>query len=606
MQNNKCKGLLIFLLAVSFAFSSFFAEKASAQDLVLKLARVLTYQKKYDEALRRYREYLGRHPKDYRAHLEAGDVYYWNGDYQNALLEYQQAENDPKLRKETSPKIAEILTAKRDYQSAKKSYQDVLAHESGNLEVRVKYADLLSYERNYKEALAEYDYVLERDPNNLKALEGKAAVLSWARRYKESEEIYRRRLELKYDPEIERQLARMLGWAKKFSDSLSTYNSAYEKSQSEAIIQEMGAKEAYWNRNVLTALKNYRRLVDLEPDNNEARFDLGQVEGYEKMWKEAAGDFQKVIDLDPTHFRAEDGLYLTNVLWKKRALAGEFLWFRARSDDRATYINRVSAGALFSQPLGQIFTARAGYKFDTFYYTGRSSVDRHQGRIGLEFSGSPYVWGWAAYYPTKYNLAGRFSSLFEGSLSVRPVDPIILTAFTLRDDLYNNRTVFEKQLRSTDVGGRIQADIHRRWTLYGDYKWSDLNDGNVRNGFGIENLLYILYEPTRLTADVRFDFYNYKYGVADYFSPDNFWATTVTFHWRHYLNPEGIYFGAKNTYYGIKYKFQIDREKKIFNGGAVEFYHDFSHRFAVQAEAFGLYGTVYNDVGATASLIGRF
>ncbi len=116
----------------------------------------------------------------------------------------------------------------------------------------------------------------------------------------------------------------------------------------------------------------------------------------------------------------------------------------------------------------------------------------------------------------------------------------------------------------------------------------------------------MFYEPKRLTLDLRFDWQDWRYTTTDYWSPQNFWHISGTLHWRHYLNPNGMYYGALNTYYGFKYRFQIDKDKRPFNGGAFEFHRDWSHRLETSIEAFGDYSSVYWDLGAMASVVLRF
>lgn len=545
---------------------------AGEKEVLLKLARVLSYQKKYDESLARYDEYLKKYPNDYQAHLEAGDVSFWKGDYDRALHEYEIAENDPKLKAQAQQKKAEILAIKK----------------------------------GYKKSIAEYDRVLDAAPDNVEALRGKADVLSWDQRFDESIETYNKLLEIKYDADAARQKARVLGWARRYGESIKAYREAYERTGNEAIDLEGKAKKAYWNRWVLKAIKLYEELLDIEPDNIEARFDLAQIEAYERMWSEAAGNFEFIVKAQPDHFRASESLDKVRLLWKKRSLTPYFRWFRANSDDRSTDINRFTTGGEFFVPFHQAVALSVAYNFDFFKFRNAGSIPRHQGKIGLNLSFTPRVWLDASYLPTGYPTDNRMSHLFEASVSGRPFNPVIVTAFVKRDDLFNQRIVFDKKLRSTDFGGKIQADIHRRWTAFADYRYRMVNDDNHQNTFGIENLVFLLYEPRRLTVDVRFDFQDWKRTITDYWSPQNFWHVITTFHWRHYLNPNGLYFGAKNTYYGIKYRFQIDKDKKPFNGGAVEFHRDWSRIFSTHLEGFGDYSTEYWDVGAMLNATVRF
>lgn len=539
--------LIMFLLAA-------FCAQAATEPLLLKLARVLSYQQKYAEATVKYQEYIAKYPKDHKAVKEMADIYFYQGDFK----------------------------------AAAGYYSNYLENEPNDIATRIRYAQILSYDKNFDGALKEYDIVLQKDPNNLEALEYKADILSWDQRFAESIEFYDKRLALKPDKKITRQKARVLGWWKRYDRSLETYGSIDDP--------EGEAKKAYWNKYILTAIKRYDSLLETEPDNVEARFDLAQTEAYQHMWNDARSDFEKIVQKESGHFRAGDSLKKLAEVKKISVTPGAF-FFRARSPARDTYINKLSAFADLNVPVNEHLELTAGYDYDQFFYPGTSSVKRNQAKLKAVAWYGPYGWLSASFLPTVYSNYNRQSYLFDGSANFRPFDPVTFTVFTKRDDLYNNKTVFENRLRTTDLGGKFQADIDRRWTLNGLYQYSWLSDTNRRNGFTIDNLVYLFFEPKRLTIDVAFDFYTYKRNVTEYFSPHNFWDVTGTIHWRHYMNENGMYYGAKNYYYGIKYKIQVDSQQNLFNGGALELYRDLSYDLSAGVEAFGIYAPVYYDIG---------
>lgn len=579
---------------------------AHAQPVELKLARVLSWQKKYDEALARYRAYLAAHPSDTQAHLEMGDICFWTKDYDCARAEYEKARGSPKLAAVVDTKMALLAEAAGDLPLSAEYLEKALEADPGNAELRLKLARFLAYDKRYDESIAAFDRVIATEPGNAAALAERADVLSWQERYTEAIAGYDAALALRFDPEVARQKARVLGWWKKFGRALTTYDDAFTQSGLEAIALERKAKQAFWNRWVLTSLKRYRELLAIEPKNVEARFDLGQVEGTQRMWHAADDDFRLILADQPWHFRAADGLDLEETLRTKRTLVPQVSWFRARSNDRATHINRLTARADVTQPIVEGFSAVAGYAFDEFLFHDGPSISRHQGRIGVDAWLAPYLWGSAFYLPTGYPYQNRMSQLWEGEISARPVDPITVTAFTRRDDLFNQRLVFEQELHTTDVGARVRADIHRRWVSSVDYQFSWINDTNKRAGIGANQIVYLSYEPYRLTLDGRFEFFDYRRATPSYWSPQNYWSTSATLHWRHYFNPHGMYYGALERYYGIKYRFQIDRGVYPYNGGAIEFHYDWNHRFGLNVEAQGGKSSVYYDAGALLSLTGRF
>lgn len=593
----------IFFLTTLFLLSS---SILYAQSVDIKLARVLMYQKKYTEALGLYKRHLAANPKDASALIEAGDISFWTKDYDGALGFYRAAATNPSFLKIANDKIAEVSFARGDLDETLKALEQVLATNPSNNSARIRTAQILSWQGQYDKSIALYNKALQADPNNVQALEGLAEVLSWTKQYDESVAQYDKLLSVKFDEKYARQKARVLGWAKKYAAALAAYDEAYEKTSIENVKLERDAKRAFWNKRVYGSLKKYRSLLVSEPENVEAHFDYAQVEGYQGMYSSALADFAQITNLQPKHFRASDGAQLAQIYKKAIAFTPQFSWFRARSDDRSTHIDRFTLSGYADFPIIQQFSIIAGYAFDYFKFHNAGSIPRQQATIGARVNFGPYLWANATYSPTLYTSDSRTSQLFEGRLTARPFDPVLITAFTKRDDLYNQRIVFDKKLHSTDVGGMVQADIHRRLTTYADYRYSLINDGNRANFAGFENLVFLLYEPKRLSVDARIEYWNYNQSVPDYFSPQNYVSGALTIHWRHYLNKNGMYFGTRNTYYGIKYRFLYDSTRSAFNGGTFEFNHDFTQRYSLKAEVFGTYGTVYNDTGALIGFIGRF
>lgn len=579
---------------------------AATQPLELKLARVLSWQKKYDESIERYRSYLSSHPGDLTARLELGDVCFWTKRYECAREEYGRAGKNPKFAAASEKRMAALAEAEGDLKMSEEYLRRLLAADPANTDARLKLAKTLSYERRYAEAISEFDAAIAADPGNAAALSERADVLSWEERYAESVEGYDASLAIRFDPEVARQKARVLGWWKKYGRAIEAYDDAYAKSKIEGIALERDGKEAFWNRWVLTSIERYRALLETEPKNVEAHFDLGQVEGFQRMWADAAGDFGQTHKEQPWHFRAEDSLEKVELMRSKRLFVPYANWLYARSDSRDTHIKRFGAGARLSQPVADHAELTAGYSFDDFFFTDASSIPRHQGRIGAVGWLSPWISADASFLPTGYPSDGRMSWLWEGSVSARPIDPLLFTAFTRRDDLTNQRIVFDKRLRTTDAGANLRADVHRRWVSSVDFKYSWLNDSNSRTGAGASQLVYLSYEPYRLTLDARFDFFTFRNWTTDYWSPQNYWSTSGTLHWRHYFNPHGMYFGALERYWGVQYRFQIDRGLFPFNGGAAEFHYDFNRRVGIHIEARGGRSSVYYDFGSDLRLTARF
>jgi len=136
-------------------------------DARLLLARVLSWQRRYEESLAEYRELLAKKPDD--ATLRAGyaRVLAWSGRNQEAAREFKTA----------------------------------IQADSTNLETRVGYARVLSWSGDLAEASTEYQRILAADPRTGDAWLGLASVARWRGAATASDRYVARAESLHADPE---------------------------------------------------------------------------------------------------------------------------------------------------------------------------------------------------------------------------------------------------------------------------------------------------------------------------------------------------------------------------------------------------------------------
>lgn len=114
-------------------------------DVSLLLARVLSWDRRYEESLGEYRRILERHPNDGPIHAGYAKVLAWSGRHEDAIREYRRA----------------------------------IASDSTNLETRIDYARALSWSGDIAGASDEYGRILDRNPHEGDAWLGLAAVARW-------------------------------------------------------------------------------------------------------------------------------------------------------------------------------------------------------------------------------------------------------------------------------------------------------------------------------------------------------------------------------------------------------------------------------------------
>lgn len=151
----------------------------------LELARVLSYAKRYDEAVVEYRKLLAAKPDLLEARIEMANVLAWKGDLDamERLLEgipHQKLDPDSKLL------LAEAWVAKKEYQRAESLFRDYLRQRPENQRARLKLAEMLSWQKKYDAALKEYRTILKAHPEDLQVRRKYAFVLIWRGNFDEA------------------------------------------------------------------------------------------------------------------------------------------------------------------------------------------------------------------------------------------------------------------------------------------------------------------------------------------------------------------------------------------------------------------------------------
>lgn len=176
------------------------SEKKAQQEVIpdwlakWEIARVLSYQKKYDESIREYEELIRQHPDLIEARLEMAKVYYYQGNYEETM---QILNRIPKEEWDDSilPIVANIYVSEKNYKEAEDVFLYYLNRHPNDLKTRLKYADMLSWEKRYEESIQEYQKILSIRPQDRQLRRKYAFVLIWMGKHDEGIAELRKTLE---------------------------------------------------------------------------------------------------------------------------------------------------------------------------------------------------------------------------------------------------------------------------------------------------------------------------------------------------------------------------------------------------------------------------
>lgn len=217
------------------------------------------------------------------------------GDYDEALRNYRQVlELNPQYT-EVKLQVARALSWQKKYDESAQQYDTVLADNPGNLVARREKARVLYWARNYDASLPEYARVIQEAETAMQANPAAppvpvndvrleyARVLSSAKQYDEA----LKQLDLLVPPGQKPQpqdtavlveKGRILGWQKKYDQSIQAYNQALELDPNDASARLGKAQVFYWSGRPSESATLLRPLVVEQPQNADANFMLASIE----------------------------------------------------------------------------------------------------------------------------------------------------------------------------------------------------------------------------------------------------------------------------------------------------------------------------------------
>lgn len=143
-----------------------------------ELARLLSYSKRYAEALSEYKKLLKEKPDLWQAKAEMATVLVWNNQPDRALEIFKQIPEN-QMNDEARIALADLYVARKEYSKAESLFRAYLEKYPDDQSVRLRLADLLSYQKRYGDSIREYEIILKEHPDDIQVRRKYAVVLSW-------------------------------------------------------------------------------------------------------------------------------------------------------------------------------------------------------------------------------------------------------------------------------------------------------------------------------------------------------------------------------------------------------------------------------------------
>ena len=229
-----------------------------------------------------YRNYLIRYPADNNYRLKLARVYKELGDYRAAQNEYDiYLENNPadETVKQEYLSILPRPPEEKPKRCVTKPVKSKTQDKNLALEKVLDYANDLVGQEKYTEAESLYETYLAKNPCDTIVLKEYARTLSWNKQYDKSIAVYQKLLILNPNDKIATfELAQVLSWADKYNEAITLYQTL-DTTNIEVLTGL--AQTYYWKGDNRLARITYQRLLDLDPNNAEAKKMVSEIRNSE-------------------------------------------------------------------------------------------------------------------------------------------------------------------------------------------------------------------------------------------------------------------------------------------------------------------------------------
>jgi tetratricopeptide (TPR) repeat protein len=386
-----------------------------------------------------------------------------------------------------------------------------------------------------------------------------------------------------------------------------------------AIWLESSAKWLDWNKKFLQSAHTYRDLLALQPGNQEARFDLAQVEAAQGLSLKSAASYHELLELDPLHNLASQALERDESILQSPALFGKYTYWHEKGIGRASDIERqqFQSGAEF------VWNSQTQLRLSGDYWLespgSGSQADATGATVSIRTVFNEY-WRASAEWSHKTYLDSRFNDTDtgHGDLTFNAWDYAHLTLQYARVDELHNQFGLQQGVQSDNLGFLVDSDLNHYVEVTSGVVWTHYTDNNRGIWVTLAPSFILHDNPHMLRVILRGDYRDTEYPsvfafegsqlrniIHPYWTPQDYVRGSVILEWRHDLSRD-FYTGGQQHYYALRLGGGIDSTGNKNVLLEAEWHYDFLQRWALEARGTLDRSPAWNGAAASLSLIYRF
>ena len=507
-------------------------------------------------------------------------------------------------------------------------FREVLLISPANIRARLGLARSMGRHHEFEAAYAEYEQLLQFDPDNINLRREVGRLVDGWQGIERAGSFYMRPTDAAI--ELDALFASPAngdgivvaggliggGLSPGFGTGSASYSglltgTSFGDSQSAAadslLLTEYQAKYHRGWRN-RWAIPMYEGLIDMEPTNEEAYFELGQVYASMNRTRCAIDVYDRLQEVNPCHRQAR--IARERLAWELNPqLRTGFTFGNQDGRNGLTDIRRTVNTVAGHFPIGdenEFF--QVGYRHAVLRPTGAAI---NHGEIGFARLQERLTADWL--------LFGEIDvEEYDYGFSTRPTFEAG-TQYWFNNDLFlqfggflNNVIENGESIRQDIFRAGLQLDagwtIHRDWSLAGLYRWADYSDRNTLNEFSLGGAYRIWEGRKQLRALVDYNFLTFAEQsilqtsllpplsgtIHPYFAPQSYSFASAGLEWKHWLSCD-TFKGADQKWYQVYLGGRFDSQSEAFFLLRTQLYYDVTSWLTWTVESDFIRSEVYDQ-----------
>ncbi|HNV26576.1 MAG: tetratricopeptide repeat protein [Nitrospira sp.] len=276
---------------------------------VLQQAKALEDEKRYEEAIAAYRQYLLSKPDHDDVRATMAKLLSWQGQRDEAIALYREILTRQPLDHDNRVGLARVLSWNKQFADARDEYERVLHDEPTHVEALVGMGDLLVWSGHREQAIPYYERAV--------AATGDEEIAARLRDVKAEVESIpavpdpsatRRSTSEPTDGSQVLERGRRLETMRQPEDALAVYREGLRQFPEHDELRTAMARLLSWQGAHAEAVELYRDALARHPKDQDIRVALAQVLSWQKQFDEADRLYQDVLLAQPTQTEARRGL----------------------------------------------------------------------------------------------------------------------------------------------------------------------------------------------------------------------------------------------------------------------------------------------------------